>query len=130
MKQTREDRDFAARFASALRPHVDREASAGRSLKEIAEELGVTSWGLQKQLGGGTPSIRTIARAYARYGVSAHYEGIALRKALTKKPKMRKNTEEQMVLPFLITAPTSGRKITLKLLPGGVRKYELRLSVG
>src|SRR5438270_580558 len=102
MKKTDEDRLFATRFATALQAHVDRELRSGKSMAKIAEGLGVTGWGLQKQLNGGTPSIRTIALAYAKYGVSVPYDGIAISKALTKKRKTAKNSDRQLFLPFQI----------------------------
>jgi hypothetical protein len=129
MKKTDEDRLFAARFAAALQVHVDRELGLGKSMMKIGEGLGVTGWGLQKQLNGGTPSIRTIALAYAKYGVSVPYDGIAISKALTRKRKATRNSERQLFLPFQIMAPSAGNDVTLKLLPTGVRKYQLRLSV-
>jgi hypothetical protein len=129
MKKTDEDRLFAARFAAALQGHVDREIQSGKSMTKIAEGLGVTGWGLQKQLNGGTPSIRTIALAYAKYGVAVPYDGIAVSKALTKKKKATRNSDQQLILPFQIIAPPTGNDVSLKLLPAGVRKYQLRLLV-
>src|SRR6267142_208668 len=102
MKKTDEDRLFAERFAAALQVHVDRELELGKSMMKIADGVGVTGWGLQKQLNGGTPSIRTIALAYAKYGVSVPYDGIAISKALTRKRKATKNSERQLFLPFQI----------------------------
>lgn len=129
MKQTDEDRLFATRFATALRVHVDRELRSGKSMTKIGEGLGVTGWGLQKQLNGGTPSIRTIALAYAKYGVSVPYDGIAVSKALAKKRKVTRDTDRQLFLPFQIMAPSAGNDVSLKLLPMGMRKYKLLLSV-
>jgi transcriptional regulator with XRE-family HTH domain len=132
MKQTEEDRRFAKRFAEALLPHVTDERNKGKSLTQIAARLGVTAAGLQKQLGGGTPSIRTIALAHARYGVAVPYEGIDISKALSakKKGKRERAAERQLVLPFEITAPTPSTELVLKLLPHGVRRYRLQLTVG
>lgn len=129
MKKTKEDGLFALRFAEALQPHIDRELAAGKSLRKIARGLGITSWGLQKQLNGGTPSIRTIALAYALYGVSVPYGGIPVTKALSKKRRKGRDPERQLLLPFEITTPAPRDRVTLKLLPRGVRKYQLRVSV-
>ncbi len=129
MKKTDEDRLFAARFATSLQAHVDRELVSGKSMTKIAEGLGVTGWGLQKQLNGGTPSIRTIALAYAKYGVSVPYDGIAVSKALARKRKSARNSERQLILPFQIMTPSDGKDVRLKLRPTGVRKYQLHLSV-
>ncbi len=129
MKKTKEDDRFAMLFAEALQPHIDLELASGKSLTKIAKGLGVTGWGLQKQLGGGTPSIRTVALAYALYGVSVPYQGIPFTKALSKKRRARQSPERQLLLPFEIMTPAPANRVTLKLLPRGVRKYQLRLSV-
>jgi len=132
MKQTEEDRRFAKRFAEALLPHVTAERNKGKSLNQIAARLGVTAAGLQKQLGGGTPSIRTVALAHARYGVVIPYEGIDVSRAVyaKKKGKREPGEERQLVLPFEITAPTASTELVLKLLPHGARRYRLQLTVG
>jgi len=131
MKQTQEDRRFAKRFAEALLPHVIEERNEGKPLSQIAARLGVTAAGLQKQLGGGTPSIRTIALAHAIYGVTVPYEGVDISKAVSvKKGKRRRLEERQLVLPFDITAPRPSSDLVLKLLPHGVRRYRLQLTVG
>ena len=103
MKQTEEDRRFAKRFAEALLPHVTDERNEGKPLAQIAARLGVTAAGLQKQLAGGTPSIRTIALAHSIYGVAVPYEGIDISKAVSVKRGKRQRVEErQLVLPFEI----------------------------
>jgi hypothetical protein len=132
MKRTDEDRSFAARFAEALHPHVLRERNNGRSLVQIAAGLGVTAPGLQKQLNGGTPSIRTIALAHGLYGVSVPYEGIEISRAVStkRKGKQKKSSERQLLLPFEITVPAASKDLVLKLVPQGVRRYRLQLTVG
>jgi transcriptional regulator with XRE-family HTH domain len=129
---TEEDRRFAKRFAQALLPHVTDERNEGKPLAQIAARLGVTAAGLQKQLGGGTPSIRTIALAHATYGVAVPYEGIDISKAvsLKKRGKRERVEERQLVPPFEITAPAPSTDLVLKLLPHGVRRYRLQLTVG
>ncbi|MGA2377432.1 MAG: helix-turn-helix transcriptional regulator, partial [Candidatus Sulfotelmatobacter sp.] len=68
MKQTPDDLRFAGDFAEALRPHIAEAKRNGRSLKQIAEGLGVTEPALKKYLGGRTtPSLRTVVLAYDRY---------------------------------------------------------------
>ena len=132
MKRTEADRSFAARFADALQPHVTNERNQGKSLARIAAHLGVTAAGLQKQLGGGTPSIRTIALAHALYGVAVPYDAIDISKVLSAKGKSKKARTEgrQLVLPFEITVPAPSKDLTLKLLPQGVRRYRLQVTVG
>jgi len=131
MKRTEADRRFAVLFAEALQPHVASERNQGKSLSQIAAHLGVTAAGLQKQLGGGTPSIRTIALAHALYGVAVPYSGIDISKAVSAKRKGKKaRTEErQLVLPFEITASAPSKDLILKLLPQGVRRYRLQVTV-
>jgi len=131
MKQTDEDRHFASRFAEALEPHIARERENGRTLAEIASRLGVTAAGLQKQLAGGTPSIRTIALAYAMYGVSVRYENIEMVHGLSRKrkKKQREAPEQQLFLPFEITAPPRSRRMSLRLVPTSLRRYQLQLTV-
>jgi hypothetical protein len=87
---------------------------------------------LQKQLNGGTPSIRTIALAYALFGVSVPYEGIEVSKAVSGKKKSKRGEllERQLFLPFEITVPPSARKMALRVVPQGVRRYRLQLTVG
>src|SRR5690348_9597064 len=121
MKQTEQDRQFAGRFAEALQPHVTREQEEGKSLAEIGSKLGVTGPGLQKQLAGGTPSIRTIALAYRHYKIAVSYEGIDFAKAVAGKKKALRVPEKQLLLPFEITAPAASKSIVLKLVPGGIR---------
>lgn len=133
MKQTEADRRFARNFAEALQPYVVGERDKGKSLAHIAEQLGVTAAGLQKQLVGGTPSVRTVALAHAVYGVSVPYENIEVSKAVSAKKKKGKPVpvpERQLVLPFEITAPASSKDLVLKLVPQGVRRYRLQLTVG
>jgi hypothetical protein len=93
MKQTEADRRFARKFAEALQPYIAGERNKGRSLAQIAEKLGVTGAGLQKQLVGGTPSVRTVALAYAIYRVSVPYEDIAISKAVSAKKKTGKKVQ-------------------------------------
>jgi hypothetical protein len=134
MKKTEADRHFAKRFAEELLPHVTEQRNRGKSLAEIATRLGVTGAGLQKQLDGGTPSIRTIALAYALYGVSVRYEGIEVTKAISSKRKKKgqhASTEiRQLVLPFEITTPVPPKDMVLKLIPRGIHRYRLQLTVG
>ncbi|MGA2905524.1 MAG: hypothetical protein ABSD98_16990 [Candidatus Korobacteraceae bacterium] len=131
MKQTEEDRRFARLFAEALLPHVEAERANGKSLAQIAARLGVTAAGLQKQLAGGTPSVRTVALAHAHYAIAIPYEGIAVSKAITagRRRKGKQQGKQQLFLPFEISAPVLPNNVTLKLLPKGVRRYQLQLSM-
>jgi len=81
MKQTSADKDFALRFAAALGPYVDKEKQKGLSVAAIAGRLGVSGPGLLKQLNGGTPSVRTIALAYASFGISVPYQDVDVARA-------------------------------------------------
>jgi len=132
MKQTDEDRLFSIRFSEALTPHVSRDRENGKTLVEIASRLGVTAAGLQKQLSGGTPSIRTIALAYAIYGISVLYGGVEIARAMSEKRRKKKGetTGSQLFLPFEITAPPRSRRMSLKLVSTSVRRYQLQLTVG
>jgi transcriptional regulator with XRE-family HTH domain len=133
MKQTPEDRRFAERFAQALQPHIHREQDEGKkTLREIAAKLGVTAAGLQKQLDGGTPSIRTVALAYAAYGVAVDYDGIDVARIAGAKGRRKKSrvSESQLFLPFEITAGPPSKRLTLKMIPKGVRRYRLQITVG
>src|SRR5581483_6281317 len=130
MKQTREDKRFATNFAKALQHFITREQSKGRSIGDIAAELGVSGPGLMKQLAGGTPSIRTVALAHALYGISVPYTGINFAKGLRNKTKKKQKPErEQLLLPFEITAPAQATGLGLKLLPRGIRTYRLQLTI-
>ncbi len=134
MKKTEADRRFAKKFAEKLLRHVTVERNRGKSLAAIAAGLGVTGAGLQKQLSGGTPSIRTIALAYALYGVSVRYEEIEMTKAISSRGKRkgdRRSTDNrQLFLPFEITTPVPAKDMILKLVPRGVRRYRLQLTIG
>ncbi len=132
MKQTRADRDFARRFGEALNPHISRERELGKSWAQIGSELGVTGNGLQKQLAGGTPSIRTIAFAYRKYGLSVRYQGIEVAKAISgrRKGKRASEGEGQLQLPFEITAPPSSKRLLLMPVSKGLRRYRLQLTIG
>jgi hypothetical protein len=131
MKRTEEDQRFAARFAEALAPFVAGEREKGRSWAQIALDLGVTAAGLQKQLAGGTPSIRTIALAHSKYGLSVPYEGVEISKAITsrKRGKSRRGAENQLLLPFDIIAPVSSKALILRRAPFGIRRYRLQLVI-
>jgi len=131
MKRTSEDRKFAEKFSMALQPHVSLEQDRGKSLAEIAKKLGVTAAGLQKQLAGGTPSIRTIAFAYALYGVSVAYGDVDIAKAISgKRKKSERERSEQLFLPLEITAPPSSRGLQLKPVPKTLRRYRLQITIG
>ena len=131
MKQTSADKDFALRFAAALGPYVDKEKQKGLSVAAIAGRLGVSGPGLLKQLNGGTPSVRTIALAYASFGISVPYQGVDVARAVSSK--RRRNSKaaylDQLVLPFEITAPLSSERVVLKLVPRSRRRYQLQLRV-
>jgi len=131
MKQTKADKDFALRFAEALGPHIEGEKLKGRSIAATARRLGVSGPGLLKQLNGGTPSVRTVALAYAEFGVSVAYEGVDVGKALSRRRGRRPKPSDanQLLLPFEITAPPSSQRLVLKLLPKSARKYHLQLMV-
>jgi hypothetical protein len=60
------------------------------------------------------------------------YEDVEVSKAIAvkKKGKQMQAQERQLVLPFEITAPVSSEDLVLKLLPQGVRRYRLQLTVG
>lgn len=131
MKQTADDERFAKKFAEALQPYISQDRDAGRSWAKIAADLGVTAPGLQKQLAGGTPSIRTIALAYEKYRISVAYGGIEIAKAVSAKQKKsrRRTTDNQLLLPFEITAPAFSRDLVLKRIPQGVRRYRLQIVI-
>ena len=132
MKQTDEDRLFSIHFAAALEPHIAREREKGKTLADVASSLGVTAAGLQKQLSGGTPSIRTVALAHAIFGISVPYGTVEIARTMSaKRSKKRKEaTEQQLFLPFEITAPARSRRMSLKLVSTSVRRYQLQLTVG
>lgn len=133
MKQTSEDLRFAGDFADALRPYISEEKGKGRSLKQIAQGLGVTEPALKKYLGGQTtPCLRTVVLAYEKYGVSVPYSGITFAGRLRDKHKRaqpRSRPLQQMILPFEIHAPGSEDRLALKLLPTGVRRYQLQVTL-
>jgi hypothetical protein len=133
MKQTPEDLRFAGDFAQALRPHVAEEKKKGRSLKQIAEGLGVTEPALMKCLGGRTtPCLRTVALAYDRYGLSVPYSGVSfVGEAGSKRRRGRKQSSplQQLLLPFEIQTPSTDDRLALKLLPTGVRRYQLQVTL-
>jgi transcriptional regulator with XRE-family HTH domain len=132
MKRTDEDRDFAKRFSAALQPHVDNEREQGKSLAKIAARLGISATGLQKQLSGVMPSVRTVALAYANYGVSVLYGTVEVKRALSGKRKGKGSSflENQLSLPFEITAPPNSKHLVLRLVPRSTRRYQLQLTVG
>jgi DNA-binding phage protein len=131
MKQTDQDRRFAQKFAAALLPHITRARNNGKSLAEIATELGVTAAGLQKQLTGGTPSIRTVAFAFAKYGVSVPYAGVEVARAISRGRKRRasETAQRQLFLPFEITIPPTSKNILLMPVRKSVHRYRLQLTV-
>jgi hypothetical protein len=129
VKQTDEDRRFARSFADALRPHIERELGEGKSLAAIAAKLGVTAPGLQKQLDGGTPSVRTVALAYTTYRVSVPYGQAEVGRVLGARRKKATVSDQQLFLPFAITAPRQPEELSLKLSPRGLRRYRLCLIV-
>jgi transcriptional regulator with XRE-family HTH domain len=133
MKQTREDLRFAGDFADALRPHIAKEQGDGRSLKQIAEGLGVTEPALKKYLAGQTtPSLRTVVLAFDRYGVSVPYSGVSFAGVARGRRGHRKRESSplhQLVLPFEIQSPGPESRLELKLLPTGVSRYQLQVTL-
>lgn len=133
MKQTPEDLRFAGDFAEALRPRVMGEKRKGLSLKQIAEELGVTEPALKKYLSGRTtPCLRTVALAYDRYRVSVPYSGINFVGGATGKRKHRDKQStplQQLSLPFEIHTPSPEDRLALKLVPTGVSRYQLQVTL-
>ncbi len=131
MKKTAADKDFALRFAAALSPYVEREKEKGQSVAAIAKRLGISGPGLLKQLNGGTPSVRTIALAFAAFGVSVPYAGVHVAQAVASKRGRRRQRlhPDQLLLPFEITAPASSQRLLLKLVPKSTRRYRLQLLV-
>lgn len=133
MKQTPDDLRFAGDFAEALRPHVADEKRRGRSLKEIARKLGVTEPALKKYLGGRTtPSLRSVVLAYAIFGVSVPYSGVSFvgvrgRRKRSEGPGSR--PLQQLFLPFEIQTPSPDDRLALKLLPTGVSRYQLQITL-
>lgn len=133
MKTTEADRAFGRKFAEALQPHVLREQNErNKSLGDIAKKLGVTAPGLRKQLRGGTPSLRTVALAYAEYGVEVDYEGVEVAKVIRPKRRTKRSriSERQLSFPFEITAQPPSTRLTLQIVPKSVRKYRLQITVG
>jgi transcriptional regulator with XRE-family HTH domain len=134
MKQTPEDLRFAGDFAEALRPHVAEETEKGRTLKQIAEGLGVTEPALKKYLGGRTtPCLRTVVLAYDKYGVSVPYSGVSFTGGLhggRRRGRTRSsNPLQQLFLPFEIQTPGPEDRLELKLLPTGVSTYQLQVTL-
>jgi len=133
MKQTTEDLRFAGDFAEALAPHIAEETRKGRSLKQVAEWLGVTEPALKKYLTGRTtPCLRTVALAYDRYGVSVPYSSIVFLGGTAdrgKRSRKRSSSLQQLTLPFEIQSPRPEDRLALKLLPTGVRRYQLQVTL-
>jgi transcriptional regulator with XRE-family HTH domain len=133
MKQTPEDLRFAGDFAEALRPQVAEEKKNGRSLRQIADRLGVTEPALKKYLSGRTtPCLRTVVLAYTRYGLSVPYSGVSFAGSVASKPKRglkRSSPLQQLFLPFEIQTPSPKDRVRLKLLPIGVRRYQLQVTL-
>lgn len=133
MKQTPEDLRFAGDFADALRPHIALEQGEGRSLKQIAEGLGVTEPALKKSLGGKTtPCLRTVVLAFDKYGVSVPYSGVSFTGSVRGKSKRRQKQGSplrQLFLPFEIQAPRAEDRLALKLLPTGISRYQLQVTL-
>jgi hypothetical protein len=133
MKQTSDDLRFASDFAVELEPHVSSERMKGSSFRRIAGELGITEPALKKCLAGRTtPSLRTVVLAFEKYGVSVPYSGIAFtaQKQLNKRERQRKpRSSTQLLLPFEIETPGPSDRLSLKLLPVGVRRYQLQVTL-
>ena len=132
MKQTTDDLRFAGDFAQELGPHVSAERDKGRSLNEIAGELGITEPALKKCLSGrNTPSLRTVVLAFEKYGISIPYSGITFigRDAGGKKRRKKSGSLSQLLLPFEIETPGPNDRLDLKLLPTGVRRYQLQVTL-
>jgi len=130
MKQTADDLRFAGDFAEALRPHVSAERERGRSLREIAESLGITEPALKKCLSGrNTPCLRTVVLAFDRYRVAIPYSGITLFEGRSKQRRRTSPPLSQLVLPFEIEAPGPEDRLALRLLPKGVRRYQLQVML-
>jgi transcriptional regulator with XRE-family HTH domain len=133
MKQTAEDLRFAGDFAEALRPHVNQARKQGSSLKQVAEELGVSEPALKKYLRGRTtPCLRTVVLAFDKYRVSVPYSGISFigdAHCKRKPGPKRSSALQQLEFPFEIGIPGADERLTLKLLPTGVSRYQLQVTL-
>ena len=132
MKQTPEDLRFAGDFAEALRPHVRSEKRKGLSLSQIADGLGVTEPALRKYLSGRTaPCLRTVVLAHQRYQVAVPYSGIDFVSGPLRKRKKTKQSSplQQLTLPFQIYTPSPEDRLALKLVPTGLSRYELQVTL-
>lgn len=130
MKQTSDDLRFAGDFSAALASVVFSERKKGRSLKRIAGELGITEPALKKCLRGRTtPCLRTVVLAFRKFRVAVPYSGVALFRGPAKRSAGPADSLQQLVFPFEIQTPGPDDRLTLKLLPTGVQKYELQLML-
>jgi transcriptional regulator with XRE-family HTH domain len=133
MKQTPEDRIFAADFGRELRRHYERSTQRGveglkLSDEEFAATLDVSRPALKKYLHGATtPALRVVVLAYLRYGINVNYFGTPL----FGKRKRKESTGgiiTQLVLPFSVQGLNTA-SIQTKVEPKGQNGFELKVDI-
>jgi len=128
VKRTPEDDTFAAQFGERLEQAYEAAKSKSVTDQAFAESIGVQRPQLRKYFRGeAVPSVRTVALARRRYGISVSYAGVETGKLLGRHSKGRTVTNPvQLRLPFSLEIPEP-EKYEVELKAIRPKRYELRI---
>lgn len=133
MKQTSEDKIFAADFGRELRRHYEHATQKGVNGLKLSDEqfaatLDVSRPALRKYLHGATtPALRVVVLAFLRYGINVSYFGTPLF-GKRKRKDHDGGAMTQLVLPFSVQGLNSA-SIQTKIEPRGQNGFELRVDI-
>jgi transcriptional regulator with XRE-family HTH domain len=128
VKRTPEDDYFASEFGALLEKAYRTEKSKKITDQMFAESIGVERPQLRKYfLGEAMPSVRTVAMAHKRYGITVPYAGVAIPDAPVSRKKIALLPNPiQLRLPFSLEV-SDARHFEVELKTIRPRKYELRI---
>jgi transcriptional regulator with XRE-family HTH domain len=128
VKRTPEDDIFAEQFGERLEEAYKTAKAQGITDQVFAEAIGVERPQLRKYFRGqAVPSVRTVALAQRRYGVSVPYARVDTGTLLGSRPRRQPQPKMmQLRLPFSIEGGESG-DYDVEVRAIKPRKYELRI---
>jgi transcriptional regulator with XRE-family HTH domain len=129
MKRTLQDDDFAAHFGRKLNVKYSEAKRSGVTDQVFATSIGVERAQLDRYLRGeAMPSVRTVALAYQKYGITVAYGSAKPHLALRREKRGGEAKPTQLLLPFSIRSEGT-ENVEVKLRPLGTRKFELQLTI-
>jgi len=130
VKRTPEDDTFAEQFGEQLEEAYKAEKAKDVTDQMFAESIGVKRPQLRKYFrGNAVPSVRTVALAKRRYGISVPYAEVETGRLLgSRRKKSTTSSPVQLRLPFTLEF-ADPRDFEVELKSIKPRKYELLVRV-